>query len=129
MAAADSSLVQHADAILRSEGQHSIGTSRTPWVSLVLLTTLSGSIYGLVMGAYNLRALQMLYAALKVPLLLAVADACLPSQFLRHQLGARPPRPAPCVALRHPRGPGHPRPYHPVACPRHCFHLPVDVQL
>ena len=43
------------------------------------LALAAGLLYGAAMGAYGLRGLQMLYSALKVPVLLGAATAlCLP---------------------------------------------------
>jgi hypothetical protein len=89
-------VLSEIDDMLRAHG--ALGPGRLPWRGGGLPVWVIGAafLYGAVMGAYGLRPLQMLYSALKVPLLLAVSGlVCLPSMValntvlgLRQDLGA-----------------------------------------
>lgn len=82
-------LLRNSDFLLRG------GLPATNWRTPILLILLFGPIYGAVMGSYAFnhpeRLLQILYAALKVPLLLTVSTLiCLPGFFvLNTVLGLR----------------------------------------
>jgi len=95
-------LLIHADALLRTgtPGLPASDVTRRARLLLILVVVF-GAAYGVAMGSYhssgtNLRPLQMLYSALKVPLLLLVTfGLSLPSYFvinsllgLRQDLGA-----------------------------------------
>jgi hypothetical protein len=68
------------DGLLRGEGLHHVGGGRPPLGRLALTLALGGALYGAVMGAFGLNAVQALYSAVKVPLLVVVASlVCLPN--------------------------------------------------
>ncbi|MGE0145194.1 MAG: hypothetical protein AB7I19_18665 [Planctomycetota bacterium] len=72
------------DDLLRSRGRFAPGVP-VEVRSLIALLVVSSAAYGLVLGAFGLRPLQMLYSAIKVPLLLgATTLICLPSFFAIH---------------------------------------------
>ena len=76
-------LIGEAFALLRGEGLYGPGRSVVPWRQLVLLVVAGGFLYGAAMGTFGLRALQALYSASKVPLLLGFATlVCLPSFYV-----------------------------------------------
>lgn len=90
-----------ADALLRAEGSFAVGNARLPWLRFGALVGVSGVFYGAVMGAFQGRELQALYAALKVPLLLGVAfSVCLPNFFVMNAVfGLRADFAAACRGL------------------------------
>ena len=72
-----------ADELLRARDRFEVDAERIPWVPLLTLLCAGGLTYGAVMGAYSLRALQTVFSALKVPLLLALSSVvCLPSFYV-----------------------------------------------
>ena len=72
-----------AEQLLRCEGRHRIGRGEQPWVRIALILCVCGLLYGAVMGSFGARALQSLYSALKVPLLLLTSSVvCLPSFYV-----------------------------------------------
>ena len=77
--------------LLAARGRYAVQVERWPWVRLGAYTVLGGLVFGGAMGSFSLRAEQMLYSALKVPLFLAVVTGvCLPSLFALHlALGLR----------------------------------------
>lgn len=71
------------DDLLRSRGAYRVGRGTVPWLGLLLLVVVGGWIFGAAMGSYGVRPLQMLYSALKVPLLLAASTlVVLPNFFV-----------------------------------------------
>jgi hypothetical protein len=71
------------ELLLRGEGVHAVGGGRVPVARLLLIVAVCGGCYGAVMGGCALNAEQMLYSALKVPLLLVVsALVCLPNFYV-----------------------------------------------
>lgn len=75
------------DAMLRARGRFAPDAPDPPWGVLLLFVVGAGLVYGGVMGAYGVRAVQMLYSALKVPLLLAASTlVCLPNFFVVNTL-------------------------------------------
>lgn len=84
-------MLKEVDALLRGVGRHAVGGGRVPWITIVLLASSGGFLYGAVMGFYGGRPLQSLFSGLKVPLLLTVSTlVCLPSFFvLNTVLGLR----------------------------------------
>ena len=71
------------EPLLRGEGTHAVGGGRVPVAGLLLIVLVCGGLYGAVMGGYSLNAEQMLYSALKVPLLLVVSTlVCLPNFYV-----------------------------------------------
>lgn len=84
------SISADADDLLRSRGRFEPG-ARIELRSLIALLVISSAAYGVVLGAFGLRPLQMAYSAIKVPLLLGVTTLiCLPSFFAIHSvLGLR----------------------------------------
>src|SRR5436190_9557311 len=81
-------LVACADAVLRAEsGVITAGASRQGLSRLAWFVCLCGVLYGAVMGSFGAieigRTWQMIYAAIKVPiLLLGTLAICLPSFFI-----------------------------------------------
>lgn len=77
--------------LLQQRGAHALDRPTAPWLALLGVLLLAGLAHGTVLGSYGGRPLQMLYSALKVPLLLLVSSAlCLPSFFvLNTVLGLR----------------------------------------
>lgn len=68
------------DDLLRARGRFAPDVSDLPTPGTQALIVAAGLLYGAVMGSYALRAPQILYSALKVPLLLGVsALVCLPN--------------------------------------------------
>jgi hypothetical protein len=80
-------MLTEVDALLRGTGRFRTGSGRVPWVMLGLLLCAGGLTYGGCMGSFAGRPLQILYSALKVPLLVCVTTAiCLPSFFVINSL-------------------------------------------
>lgn len=79
------------EALLRAEGRYSEQADRVPWRGLATLLVVGSFVYGFVMGGHDLRLVQSLYSASKVPLLLVVSTLiCLPSFYvLNAVLGLR----------------------------------------
>ena len=77
--------------LLAARGRYAVGAERWPWLRLCGYAAPGGMVFGAAMGSFSLRAEQMLYSALKVPLFLAVVTGvCLPSLFALHlALGLR----------------------------------------
>jgi len=68
------------DDLLRARGRFAPDGAGLPTPGTQAWIVAAGLLYGAVMGAYGLRSLQILYSALKVPLLLGVAAlVCLPN--------------------------------------------------
>jgi hypothetical protein len=84
-------LLTAADDLLHGR-RVSTQPGRRTWIVLVVLVVTFGVLYGLVMGGYQLLPRQMIYSALKVPLLLFATFAMsLPSFFVVGSLlGLRP---------------------------------------
>ena len=77
-------LLDATDRLLR--GQRDDASALRPRHLLALLVG-AGFLYGLVLGCHNLRSRQMLYSALKVPLLLTASSlVCLPNFFVVNTL-------------------------------------------
>lgn len=75
------------DDLLRGRGVFDPGLPQVPLRDLVFLFTSFGFAYGVVMGAYTGRPLQMLFSGLKVPILLGVSAAiCLLNFFVVNSL-------------------------------------------
>jgi hypothetical protein len=70
------------DDLLKGRGAFDPNLPSIPLRDLVLLFTGFGFAYGLVMGSYAGRPLQMLYSGLKVPILLGLATAVCLLNFL-----------------------------------------------
>lgn len=86
--------------VLRAEG--AVGDRPATSWRFLLAVTLGGCLaYGAAMGCFGLRALQVLYSALKVPMLVGVSSlVCVPSFFvLNTVLGLRGDFPAACRAI------------------------------
>ena len=76
-------MIASVEGLLRAEGRFSVGKGRIPLLEVCLVLAGCGVIYGAALGSFNVRALQMLFSALKVPLLLAGATSiCLPSFYV-----------------------------------------------
>jgi len=72
--------VSAIDDLLRARGRFAPDASDLPTPGTQAVIVAAGLLYGAVMGSYGLRAPQILYSALKVPLLLGVsALVCLPN--------------------------------------------------
>jgi hypothetical protein len=72
--------VSAIDDLLRARGRFAPDASHLPTPGTQAVIVAAGLLYGAVMGSYGLRAPQILYSALKVPLLLGVsALVCLPN--------------------------------------------------
>jgi hypothetical protein len=72
--------VSAIDDLLRARGRLAPDASDLPTPGTQAVIVAAGLLYGAVMGSYGLRAPQILYSALKVPLLLGVsALVCLPN--------------------------------------------------
>jgi hypothetical protein len=72
--------VSAIDDLLRARGRFAPDASGLPTPGPQAVIVAAGLLYGAVMGSYGLRAPQVLYSALKVPLLLGVsALVCLPN--------------------------------------------------
>jgi hypothetical protein len=82
--------------MLGARGRLAPGATLTRWGWLPACLVAAALSYGAVMGGYSLRPLQMLYSALKVPLLVAVSSLiCLPNFFVLNTiLGLRDDLPA-----------------------------------
>ena len=71
--------------LLAAEGPYAVGAPSWPWRRLLAHTAAGGMLFGAAMGSFSLRAEQLLFSALKVPLFLAsVTLICLPSLFALH---------------------------------------------
>jgi hypothetical protein len=89
-------VLEDIEDLLAARGRLGPGTAPVRSARLLAVFLAAGLGYGAVMGAYSLRPLQMLFSALKVPLLVAGAGlVCLPNLFvlntvlgLRDDLGA-----------------------------------------
>jgi hypothetical protein len=76
-----------ADRLLRAEHDFRAGAGEAPIRSLLALVVVSGLIYGAAMGTFGGWRWQILYSALKVPLLIFTCTAiCLPTVFVLHLL-------------------------------------------
>lgn len=68
--------------LLRAEGTFAPESATLPWCASLAIFAASAFVYGLALGSYELRALQALYSAVKLPLLLALSTAiCFPNFF------------------------------------------------
>jgi hypothetical protein len=84
------------DDLLRARGRLAPGAADIRWGAMPAWIIGAALLYGAVMGAYDLRPLQMLYSSVKVPMLIAVSGVvCLPNLIvlntilgLRQDLGA-----------------------------------------
>src|SRR5262245_22753875 len=73
--------------MLGARGRLGPGGAQVRWGVLPIWLLGAGLLYGAVMGSYSLRPLQMLYSALKVPLLVTVSGLiCLPNLFVLNTL-------------------------------------------
>ena len=80
-------MIRNVDGLLHSSGRFAISVPRVPWAELLALLAAGGFLYGAAMGLFGARALQSLYSALKVPLLLVVTSTvCLPNFFIVNTL-------------------------------------------
>ena len=80
-------MIHGIEDLLRGRGEFDPALPRIPLGHLVLLFTAFGFAYGVVMGSYAGRPVQMLFSGLKVPLLLGVATAvCLLNFFVVNSL-------------------------------------------
>ncbi|MEO0479315.1 MAG: hypothetical protein AAF196_07540 [Planctomycetota bacterium] len=71
--------------VLRSEGQFGPKAERIPVRTLLLCVVLGGGVQGAVMGLHDGRALQAVFSAIKVPLLLILSTLIvLPSFYMLH---------------------------------------------
>lgn len=69
-----------ADELLRGEGRFAVQGARAPWREIGLLVGACGLLHGAAIGSFGVRAEQMLWSGLKLPLLIAVSTAvCLPN--------------------------------------------------
>ena len=76
-------MLKSMDALLRSEGRFAAGTGKIPLFQLFAITFAGCFFYGGIMGTFNIRALQILFSGIKVPLLLiASAVICIPSFYV-----------------------------------------------
>lgn len=86
-AATPRSLIREANGLLRGEGPYAAGRGDVPWAKLALLVACGGVVYGLAMGSFGVRALQALFSATKVPILLSLATlVCLPNFYVVNTL-------------------------------------------
>jgi hypothetical protein len=75
--------VRSVAQLLRTEGEHAVLLQAVPWRFLVSAILAGTLVYGAAMGTFGLRPLQILYSALKVPMLACVATIIgLPSFFV-----------------------------------------------
>jgi hypothetical protein len=83
---------------LRGEGRYAVGRGDVPWRHLAVLVVCGGCVYGASMGFFGARALQALFSATKVPILLSAATiVCLPNFYVVNTLlGLRDDFPAAC---------------------------------
>lgn len=66
--------------LLHGTGEFGPRAAGLPWRRLVALLLLFAALHGACVGAFGLRGLQILYSALKLPLLLGLSTAiCLPN--------------------------------------------------
>jgi hypothetical protein len=79
------------DALLRGERGFAAGRGAVPWAAIAGFVVLYGALSGGVIGSFSLRAEQVAYSALKVPILIAFSTAlCAPSFYaLNAVLGLR----------------------------------------
>lgn len=76
-------MLAHTDEILRSSERHAVGTTVTPWRAIGVCLVFSGALYGAVLGSWSTRWEQMLFSAIKVPILLTFTGVvCLPSFYV-----------------------------------------------
>ncbi len=86
-AATPRSLIREANGLLRGEGPYAAGRGDVPWAKLALLVACGGFVYGAAMGSFGVRALQALFSATKVPILLSAATlVCLPNFYVVNTL-------------------------------------------
>jgi len=80
-------MLGEVDGLLRAEGPYAVGAERVPVARFLALLLVGGMLFGLAMGSFAHRPLQMAYSALKVPVLLSLsAVVCLPSFFVVNTL-------------------------------------------
>lgn len=73
--------------MLRSRGRYAVGVRRLPAAQMIAAGVLCGAFYGCIMGSYGGWSLGVLYAAIKVPMLLAVTTAvCAPNFWVMNRL-------------------------------------------
>jgi len=91
-------LIREADGLLRGEGRYAAGRGDVPWTHLAALVAVGGVLYGAAMGAFGARAMQAVFSATKVPILLSAATlVCLPNFYVVNTLlGLRDDFPAAC---------------------------------
>ncbi|MEZ6196126.1 MAG: hypothetical protein R3F20_10445 [Planctomycetota bacterium] len=69
--------------LIRTRGPFAVGRGHVPVGMIALIAVLGGFGYGLAMGSFGARPLQMLYSGVKVPLLLGVSTIiCVPSFYV-----------------------------------------------
>lgn len=73
-------MIHAADELLRGQGRFAVAAQRAPWLEIAALVGVCGVVHGAAIGSFGLRAEQMLWSALKLPLLIAISTAvCLPN--------------------------------------------------
>lgn len=76
-----------AGALLHAEGRFAVGRERVPLARLATLTVCAGAVYGAVMGSYGGDVRGVVFAALKVPLLLVASlSVCVPVFYVTNAL-------------------------------------------
>ena len=76
-----------ADRLLRAEGEFRAGSGAAPLAALAVLVVVGGLTYGAAMGTFGGWRWQILFAALKVPLLIGICTVvCLPTFYVLHLL-------------------------------------------
>ncbi|MHC4956005.1 MAG: hypothetical protein ACYTGZ_19335 [Planctomycetota bacterium] len=76
-----------ADRLLRAESEFRAGAGRAPIGALAALVVAGGLIYGGAMGTFGGWRWQIVFSALKVPLLIGTCTAfCLPTFYVLHLL-------------------------------------------
>ncbi len=80
-------LAGSADRLLRAEREFRPGTAHAPLRALISLVVVGGFVYGGAMGTFGGWRWQILYSALKIPLLIATSTVvCMPTFFVLHLL-------------------------------------------
>lgn len=69
------------DRLLRGEGEFAAGLGAVPWSRLVAIVAAFGALHGAAIGSFGARGEQEVYAAVKLPILIAGSTALCLSSF------------------------------------------------